>query len=264
MISATEPRQKLRWAAVFGLVVAAHGGLLALLGPVAKPPEPVGEPAISIDLSPAPEPEPAKDLAPPEPDPPPEAALAEPAPAQPAPAEAAPAQPPSSQPAPSDPPLPDPPLPDPPMPPLPKAVQPPVVLPRHARPIVHPKAAPPVPVARPEEPASQAQPVTPPPTSASPAVNVPSSWQTKLLAHLNRYKRYPADAQMHHRQGIAVVHFRLLPNGSAESVRLQSGSGTEALDQEAIVLIGRAAPLPAPEADTGPIDIAVPIQFTIR
>jgi hypothetical protein len=88
MISATEPRQKLCWAAVFGLVVAAHGGLLALLGPVAKPPEPVGEPAISIDLSPAPEPEPAKDLAPPEPDSPPEAALAEPAPAQPAPAEA--------------------------------------------------------------------------------------------------------------------------------------------------------------------------------
>jgi TonB family protein len=63
---------------------------------------------------------------------------------------------------------------------------------------------------------------------------------------------------------MTAVHLRLMPNGSAERVRLQSSSGTDALDQEAVALIARAQPLPVPEGGSSAVDIGVPIQFTIR
>ena len=253
MSPAIGSRHTLRWMTVFGLVVLAHGGLLALLGPVAKMPEPAGEPAMLIDMAPAPEPEPVKDSTP---------ALADTPPVQ---------QPSSPDSAPSEqaetpPPLvpPDPPIPDTLPPPLPEAVKPPVIMPRHASPVPRPKPMP-LPAVRLEQPTPLAQPVaTPPPASATTAARFPVSWQTRLLAHLNRYKHYPAEAQMRHRQGTASVHLRLLPNGFVEAVRLQAGSGTDALDQEAIALIGRAQPLPVPDNETGPVEIDVPIAFTIR
>jgi protein TonB len=143
-----------------------------------------------------------------------------------------------------------------------ESVKKPVVVHRRIARAAHPKSA--VPATRSDNPVAQVPAVTPPTASASTTGNPPQSWQMRLLAHLIRYKRYPADAQMHRRQGTAIVALRLLPDGSVASARLQSGSGTDALDQEAVALIGRAQPLPVPEGNTRPIDIAVPIQFFMR
>jgi protein TonB len=251
MIAASEPRTPLRWAAVFGLVALAHGGLLALLGPVAKPLEPVAEPAMLIDLAP----DQTDDPMPSEPKTYPMQApdTVPPSAAQPdtVPPDAVPPEPPVLDPLILDP------------APSPQVAKPPV-MPRRVPSVARPEPAAPVPVGRPVEPGAPAPSVTAPPGSALMAASVPLSWQTRLLAHLNRFKRYPPDAQMRHRQGVAVVHLRLLPNGSAALVRLDSSSWTDALDQEAIGLIGRAQPLPVPDGEIGPIDIAVPIGFKVR
>lgn len=293
MIAASEPRTPLRWAAVFSLVALAHGALLALLGPVAKPADPVSERAMLIDLAPQPTidptlpepktlpmqrpgPEPpeaalaqptAPELQPP-PTAPPVTAMPEPMAAEPAPPDAVPPatampEPMAAEPVSPEPPILDPLIPDPAPAPLPQVTKPPAV-PRRVPSAVRPKPASSAPVSRPAEPGPWTPTVTAPPASASAAASVPMSWQTRLLAHLNRYKRYPPDAQMHGRQGVAVVHLRLLPDGSAAFVRLDSSSGTDALDREAIGLIGRAQPLPVPGGETGSIDIAVPIEFKVR
>jgi periplasmic protein TonB len=269
MIAAATPRQAHRWVLAFSLVVLAHGALVALLLRAAPLVEPVGEPVMLIDLAPAPEP--AKQLEPAPPEPPQETALPAPVPPQPAPPEPAPPVPPEevvapveAEPPPSEPPPAEPDLPEP--PPVPEVVKPPLVMPRRTPAVPRPKPSPPIAVARPETPRAAAPPATaPPPPAASAAPGAPpASWQMRLLAHLNRYKRYPPDAQMRRRQGMAVVHLRLMPNGSAERVRLQSSSGTDALDQEAVALIARAQPLPVPEGGSSAVDIGVPIQFTIR
>ncbi len=262
MTPIAEPADTRRWVVALVLVLIAHGGIVSVLsGHAPTPPVPVGEPAVLIDMEPNPVPEVVKQ---PEPSPPefstPEFStpeLAQERPPDPAPP---PVEGPLPQPAPPpEPPAPVPPLPDP--PPIPEAAKPPVVIPPPARTVQRPRPQPAVRPKRAEEPRlATDSPATPPPTTAA-AASAPVSWQARLLAHLNRFKRYPPDAQMHRRQGTAVVHLRLLPNGSVEAVRLQSTSGTVSLDQEAVELIGRAQPLPVPDAETGATEFAVPIQF---
>jgi protein TonB len=91
-----------------------------------------------------------------------------------------------------------------------------------------------------------------------------ADWRARLLAHLNRFKRYPAAAQMRRQQGVAYVRLTLLPNGSVQGVRLQTSAGVESLDEEALALIQRALPLPVPPDDDGRHELVVPIQFTLR
>lgn len=109
----------------------------------------------------------------------------------------------------------------------------------------------------------------PTPPAAAPAVRpsnaaATADWRARLLAHLGRFKRYPAVAQMRRQQGVAYVRLTLMPNGAVQGVRLQTSSGVESLDEEAVALIHRAQPLPVPPDDDSPHELVVPIQFTLR
>ncbi|MBS0642115.1 MAG: energy transducer TonB, partial [Proteobacteria bacterium] len=106
----------------------------------------------------------------------------------------------------------------------------------------------------------------PAPQRPAPAASAAGSptWQARLLAHLNRFKRYPPAAQMRRREGTALVRFRLMPDGSAQAITLLTASGTESLDAEATSLIARAQPLPRPENSNQAIELVVPIQFQLR
>ena len=84
------------------------------------------------------------------------------------------------------------------------------------------------------------------------------------MAHLSRFKRYPPAAQMRRREGTAMVRFRLMPDGTAQAIRLTTSSGNGSLDDEAVALIARAQPLPRPENADGPLELAVPVQFQMR
>jgi len=94
-----------------------------------------------------------------------------------------------------------------------------------------------------------------------------SSWSNAnysglVEAHLKRYKRYPAEAQSRGEQGRATVSFALDGGGRVTRVSLVRGTGHAALDQEAVAMVRRASPFPAPP--DGRAQITAPVNFSIR
>lgn len=86
-----------------------------------------------------------------------------------------------------------------------------------------------------------------------------ASWKGDLMAHLNRYKRYPSGSSSN---GTTVVSFSIDRAGAVTSARLARSSGDRALDDEAVSLPRRASPLPKPpEGVGGSIALSVPIHF---
>jgi protein TonB len=97
-------------------------------------------------------------------------------------------------------------------------------------------------------------------SDASPSVS-PATWKSELMAHLNRYKRYPAGASG---AGTASVLFTVTRSGRVLSSRLIGSSGDAALDAEAVSLPRRASPVPAPPPNIGrggSLTLTVPIRF---
>ncbi|GAB1717970.1 MAG: cell envelope biogenesis protein TonB [Nitrobacter sp.] len=88
-----------------------------------------------------------------------------------------------------------------------------------------------------------------------------ASWHSALMAHLNRYKRFPRGATG---AGVATVAFTIDRSGRVLSTRLMRSSGDAALDAEAASLPRRASPVPAPPPNVGgrSIALAVPIRFS--
>ena len=95
-------------------------------------------------------------------------------------------------------------------------------------------------------------------SSASPAAT--ASWRGTLIAHLNRFKRFPNGAN----PGTAQVAFSIDRGGRVLSARLVRGSGDSALDEEAVAMIRRASPVPAPPDGLGggSVSLSVPIRFS--
>jgi protein TonB len=276
----------LRWVMAALVVVSAHGSLawFALSWrpneAAAGAPEPavmielaavsVAPEALPTELPPAPQPaETEPEPTPPEPEPEP---VKEP---EPPPPEPIPEPEPVQQPEPEIklPELPQ--LPDPAAvlaPPPPPQIEKPKVVERKPTP---PKPKPKVverrkPIERQKPRAEQA---TAPPPSPAPAAAPSSapigttatssvstaSWRGMLIAHLNRYKRFPPGA----RTGTAQVAFSIDRGGRVLSARLTGSSGDPALDDEAVSMVRRASPVPAPPAGIGggAIALAVPVRF---
>ena len=114
------------------------------------------------------------------------------------------------------------------------------------------------------QPAASAAP--PSPGRAPSVAHVQASWQKRLIDHLNRHKRYPDAARSRRAQGIVVVAFRLDGSGRIVASHVTKSSGSQALDDEALAVLKRASPLPAPpEQIAGPmLDLVLPIQFRIK
>lgn len=95
--------------------------------------------------------------------------------------------------------------------------------------------------------------------------NAAPTWQGRVLAALNQKRRYPAAAQRRREQGIPWIRFVMNRQGEVLSVTLERSSGFRALDDEAVRLPTRAAPLPVPpEEVTGQtIELVVPIEFFV-
>lgn len=88
-----------------------------------------------------------------------------------------------------------------------------------------------------------------------------ASWRSELMAHLNRYKRFPSGAGS---GGVATIAFTINRSGQVTGSRLLRSSGDSVLDAEAVALPRRASPVPAPPPGTGgsSIGLAVPIRFS--
>lgn len=120
---------------------------------------------------------------------------------------------------------------------------------------------------RPLPPAPEPKPeATRPPARTAPPTPVASgnpSWRDRLVLHLEAHKIYPADARFRRQQGVVWVRFTMDRSGKVRSRRIERGSGIPALDREALQLLGRAQPLPAPpdEVVGDPLELTVPIEF---
>lgn len=92
------------------------------------------------------------------------------------------------------------------------------------------------------------------------------NWQTRLLMHLEREKRYPLAARQRDEQGVAQVQLTMDRGGRVLSASLSRSSGSRWLDEEALALMRRAQPLPAPP-DSLPgerLSLKIPIRFSLR
>ncbi len=88
-------------------------------------------------------------------------------------------------------------------------------------------------------------------------------WQNRLMAHLEKRKRYPAAAKRRRDEGVATVRFSIDPAGNVLSVSLARSSGIPELDEEVVAMVRRASPVPTPPPGAK-LDVSVPVRFNIR
>ena len=242
------------WIASLLLVVLGHVLVFRLLARVV-PESPLSEspPTILMELAPA-----------------------EPAAVPPAPAPfVPPALPPQAQTPPPPPPAAIPDIPVPPEVPLAPAVVPvaPPPKPRVLRPVerqvqhpvIHPAERPTPPQQAVQTPAAPAPPAQRA-AAAPPSPQVVATWQGRLLAHLERFKAFPAAAQRRGEQGIVMMRFRMDHGGHVLAVTMVHGSGYADLDAEAQAWITRADPMPAlpPEMTESAMELTVPLKFELH
>lgn len=91
----------------------------------------------------------------------------------------------------------------------------------------------------------------------------PARWQSRLMSHLERRKRYPSEAKANKEQGTAYVRFRIDDSGNVLSVSLSRSSGYASLDRAVIEMVQRASPVPAPPPGANKT-ITAPVKFNIR
>lgn len=124
------------------------------------------------------------------------------------------------------------------------------------------------PPGQPDVSATKPQPTPPRPApapAAKPASSSegPDSWEGRVLAALNRHRRYPAAARARRQQGVPWIRFTIDRQGHVRDVRLERTSGVDSLDREALSLPRRAQPLPAPPDDRkgDAIELVVPVEY---
>jgi protein TonB len=90
-----------------------------------------------------------------------------------------------------------------------------------------------------------------------------SSYLGRVVAHLRRFKRYPAEAQAANVQGTARVRFSVGSKGDVLATRLIASSGTKLLDEEAVAMVARAGPFPPipSEIHRNSMTFTVPVRF---
>lgn len=126
----------------------------------------------------------------------------------------------------------------------------------------------PEPVVKPLEKVEEARP--PAPVTAQRvkggAPRIEPSWQSTLVRQLQRYKRYPSEAQSRSEEGVVLLSFSLDRTGHVLAHHIARSSGFADLDNEVMAMIKRAEPLPAfPASMPQPqLDLTVPIRFSLR
>jgi len=93
-----------------------------------------------------------------------------------------------------------------------------------------------------------------------------ASFESRVLAHINRFKQYPPAARKAHIEGVVMLHFVMDAGGHVTQADIQKSSGRPVLDNEALAMIQRAQPLPALPADfpTRTLNAVVSIEFSLN
>lgn len=127
-----------------------------------------------------------------------------------------------------------------------------------AKPDATPSPMPPAPVVAP----------TPPPAGPSQAdvEDARGKYGNALWGAIGKHKQYPKIAQMRGWQGDVIVELQLDGNGKLKSKKIIQSSNYDVLDKQALDMVEKAAPFPAPpEALRGSnFSIKVPIPFKLE
>jgi protein TonB len=93
-----------------------------------------------------------------------------------------------------------------------------------------------------------------------------ASWAKAMSAKLERLKRYPPAAERRGVKGVVVVKYRVDRSGQVVSTEVDKSSGSLLLDEEALELLERASPLPAPPVGIADemLDNFLPIYFGMK
>lgn len=95
--------------------------------------------------------------------------------------------------------------------------------------------------------------------------DVSPAWEGLILAHLERFRRYPARARAARQEGVVTVRFKVNRAGMVLSSTIVKKSGSFDLDRAALDTLRRAQPLP-PIPDNMPdeVELSVPVEYYLR
>lgn len=93
-----------------------------------------------------------------------------------------------------------------------------------------------------------------------------AKWQRELVAHLGRFKTYPAASRDKREIGEIMLRFDLDRTGHVSNAKIARSSGHTLLDGAALDMLKRAAPLPPPPTSVpgAKIDLVVPVKFQLK
>lgn len=127
---------------------------------------------------------------------------------------------------------------------------------------LEPKRSDPAPVEH-QNAALRTAPAPPAPQLSS---DTPDSWEGRVLAALNKQRRYPPGAARLRQQGVPYVRIIIDREGKILSSRLERSSRFFELDREAVALARRASPLPKPPPERvgDTLELVVPVEFFMQ
>lgn len=104
------------------------------------------------------------------------------------------------------------------------------------------------------------------PGAMSHDANALPNWKSELVARLERYKRYPSEAQERGEHGVAQLAFSVDRSGGVHHPHIARSSGSSLLDSATLAMVERAAPMPPPPPELAgtQIAISVPIRYDAR
>jgi len=121
------------------------------------------------------------------------------------------------------------------------------------------------PVSTPAQSETAAPRTAPAPSAPQVSSNAPDTWEGRVLARLEKFRRYPGAARSARQQGVVYIRFRINRDGHVLISSLVRSSGYPALDQAALETLRRADPLPRiPANRPDEIELSVPVEFYIK
>ena len=107
---------------------------------------------------------------------------------------------------------------------------------------------------------------SPSPEALAASSSAKATWHSRLIAHMERHKRYPRSARVRHQEGVSRIRIILDRNGNVLRCMLSGSSGYESLDTATLEMVARAAPFPKmpPEILGESQELVVPVEYSIH
>jgi protein TonB len=91
------------------------------------------------------------------------------------------------------------------------------------------------------------------------------AFRSRLLHHIQRFRRYPPEARDAGLEGVVRIQFVMDRSGNVTEAWVELSSGSALLDDEAVAAVMRARPLPPPPSDwPQSFGVSLPIDFSMQ